>query len=369
MNVHLSRIMVMGLIAAGALVPGHATQANEPAKPDSEALKQELAQAREQLETAASRVADLSRQLGDDASPIVIRRMERGPTSKRPMLGVVLGSAEQRGVHLQAVTPDGPAAKAGLESGDVITAINGQAINGADARARLSDARERLAGLEDGQVVQLDFERDGHPGRADVAAKPIGAQVFLGGLGSLAGVDGLNVDLRRLDIDIEKIQADVARSLGDADLGRLTMIAPMLSETLRFDAWRWQRLRLTDIDEDLGRYFGTRDGVLVLKPEGENAVLRSGDVILTVAGEAMASAGDVMRKLADAEPGQPVVLSILRDRSRREVTMTAPDRPSLFEQFGTPPAPPAPPAPPVPPTRPSPPPAPPAPPSGPSVVL
>ena len=364
------------LVAAGGVLFAAAALANEGAGSDNQALKQELDQAREQLNSAAERVAELSKQLGEEAGPMIIRRIERGPGSKRPMLGVVLGGDEQRGVRLQAVTPDGPAAKAGLESGDVVTAINGQAIAGADARARLSDARERLAGLNDGQVVQLDFERDGHPGRADVTAKPISAQVFISGH-KIDGIgpDELNIDLKGMDIDIERIRADVERSLGDANLGRLSMIAPMLSDTLRFDAWRWQRLRLAELDPDLGRYFGTSEGVLVLKPEGDgerDVVLRSGDVILTVAGEAVTAPGQVMRKLADAEPGQPVALSIMRDRSRREVTMTAPDRPNLFDQFGAPPAPPTPPAPPAPPSPPDralpTPPAPPAPPAPPERV-
>ncbi len=45
--------------------------------------------------------------------------------SHRAYLGVQIGDTNGAGVYVQSVTPGGPAAKAGLEPGDVITAVNG----------------------------------------------------------------------------------------------------------------------------------------------------------------------------------------------------------------------------------------------------
>lgn len=48
--------------------------------------------------------------------------------SNRPVLGVSLAEStrgDTAGVRIESVTPDGPAARAGLKAGDVITAING----------------------------------------------------------------------------------------------------------------------------------------------------------------------------------------------------------------------------------------------------
>jgi len=47
--------------------------------------------------------------------------------SHRAYLGVQIGDTSGSGVYVQTVTPGGPAAKAGLKPGDVITSVNGQA--------------------------------------------------------------------------------------------------------------------------------------------------------------------------------------------------------------------------------------------------
>jgi len=53
-----------------------------------------------------------------------------------PWLGVFLGrpssDSDKKGVEVEHVFPAGPAARAGLQSGDIITAINGQRINSPD---------------------------------------------------------------------------------------------------------------------------------------------------------------------------------------------------------------------------------------------
>ena len=55
-----------------------------------------------------------------------------------------------------AVTPGGPADKAGLKQGDVITAINGQPT------LSLADLQEVLAGLKPGDIATLTVvQRDG----------------------------------------------------------------------------------------------------------------------------------------------------------------------------------------------------------------
>ena len=48
-----------------------------------------------------------------------------------------LGLAEERGIEVQSVEPDGPAAKAGLSKGDVILEFNGQRAEGTAQFSRL----------------------------------------------------------------------------------------------------------------------------------------------------------------------------------------------------------------------------------------
>jgi S1-C subfamily serine protease len=80
--------------------------------------------------------------------------------SHRAALGVqvqtVMGSGGQpAGVSIAAVTPGGPAAKAGLQPGDVITAVNGSATPDTETLAAV------LAGLHPGQQVSVSITKAG----------------------------------------------------------------------------------------------------------------------------------------------------------------------------------------------------------------
>lgn len=336
--------MTLGALLVSALIAVPSVAA--AAEPDDDhRRRQELAEAREQLAAAAARVAELSREHGRHVVEF------RSASRRRPMVGVVLGSNADKGVAIQAVTPDGPAARAGLRSGDVITRIEDTALDAPAAEARIAAAQRALAGLEAGQQVRVTYEREGRRAQAVLTADllspvalmaDIGALQGLGALGRLGDLEGLGAGL---DIDIERIRSDVAEGLVDVEK-RLRVIGPIIADSVRFDAWRWQGLRLAALDPDLGRYFGTDEGVLVLKAEGQGlAGLQGGDVIERVNGEPVRTPRDAMARLSDAEPGEKVSLSLLRDRRRNELSLTAPDKPDLSRLL-VPPMPPEPPAPP-----------------------
>lgn len=68
-----------------------------------------------------------------------------------------LGAARDRGVLVDLVRPDSPAAKAGLRVGDVITAVDGDAVQSAgDITGAMSDRKR-------GQSISLVVVRDGRP--------------------------------------------------------------------------------------------------------------------------------------------------------------------------------------------------------------
>ena len=323
------------------------------------ATRQQLDRAREDLAAAAARVAELSRALGG-GQLLEIRQ----DNHKRPMIGVVLGASRDNGVRVLAVTPDGPAALAGLRSGDVITGINGQALGAVQSEARIAEAQRALAGMEAGQQVRLDYQRDGRSAQATVTADLLAPGVAMGELGGLAQLRALErlgdpdaPDGAVIDLDIEQLRGEPGEGMADVEK-RIRVIGPMIAESVRFDAWRWQGLRLAALDAELGRYFGSADGVLVLKAEGEGlAGLQGGDVIEGIDGEAVRTPREAMARLAQAEPGQQVVLSLLRQQRRSQLTLTAPAQPDV-SRWLAPPAPPAPPA--APPRAP-------APPSGPAL--
>jgi serine protease Do len=62
---------------------------------------------------------------------------------------------QPQGALVSSVDPDGPAAKAGIESGDVILGIDGKPVN------RTIDLASQVAGLKPGSTAQLEVWRKG----------------------------------------------------------------------------------------------------------------------------------------------------------------------------------------------------------------
>ena len=90
------------------------------------------------------------------ARPDVERRFQVNPFERmeRAFLGVSLNVTDD-GVTIAEVTPDSPAAEADLQVDDIITAINGEAIEDA------AGAAELIGEMEPGDTVTLDITRAG----------------------------------------------------------------------------------------------------------------------------------------------------------------------------------------------------------------
>lgn len=77
-------------------------------------------------------------------------------------------------------------------------------------------------------------------------------------------------------------------------------------------------VRLTEVNPDLGSYFGVERGLLVTEliedGPGERAGMRAGDVIVAVEGEAVRSIEELRRALTTALRSPPVSLEVVRQR-------------------------------------------------------
>ena len=94
-------------------------------------------------------------------------RVDRGylGVQIQPMTGDLaegLGVKTPRGALVNSAGADTPAAKAGLKAGDVITAVNGEAV--ADAR----ELTRKIAGLKPGTKVDLGYVREGRDRTATI---------------------------------------------------------------------------------------------------------------------------------------------------------------------------------------------------------
>jgi S1-C subfamily serine protease len=89
------------------------------------------------------------------------------------------------------------------------------------------------------------------------------------------------------------------------------------------------RLELAPLNADLGRYFGTDDGVLVISVPTDSALgLKGGDVVLRVDGREPSGPSHLLRILRSYEAGESFKLDIMRDRKRQTVTARVGDRES-----------------------------------------
>ena len=296
------------------------TQA-ESARADAE---RQLGQLREQMRELSRKMADLSMKMGDVGPRTYAFRYLGDPD--RGMIGVVL-APDKNGLRVDAVTPGGPADKAGVRDGDVLTAVDGKKLAGEDAGDALHD-------LKIGQGVKLTVLHDGKS--REVALKAERREPFV--FSDAFGKGGL------LPPDFDhRIQLKVHDAMRHANDGmrELHLMTP------------WWGLNLATLNPDLGGYFGTDKGVLVLSADADAYKgLKSGDVVQDVGGHAVNRPEDALRLLRDAPAGSEVKLQVLRQRKPLTLSLKAPEFKGIF----VPPPPPAPPAPPAMPAPPAPPP-------------
>jgi len=93
----------------------------------------------------------------------VVSQLLGGGQVEHAFLGVSVQDASSRsGAQIASVTGGSPAANAGLENGDVITAVDGQTIATAD------DLTSAVAGKHPGDKVSITYVRNGSTRTASV---------------------------------------------------------------------------------------------------------------------------------------------------------------------------------------------------------
>jgi hypothetical protein len=344
--------------AAPAPAPAPKAAPAAPAAPDSEAARRELADLRNQMQALSRRMADLSLQLGDAGPRAYAFRYLGDPD--RAMVGVVLGS-DDGGVRIRAVTPDGPAARAGLQGGDVLVAINGQRVDGRDSASALAEARRLLADLDEGDTVRVGWKRDGKAQRDVVLAaqrrEAWNWPRLLGDERAFSEDDDRRARSRaerasqRAQRELDRVRAASSTDHRRIDAQRLRADIARANVALRMTPW-WG-LNLAPVNAGLGRYFGTDKGALVIAGNDDALPgLRAGDVIVAIGGESVERPEDALRALRDREPGDSVKVGIVRDHRKQSLDLKVPAFHSIFAMPPGMPVPPEPPAAPAPPAGP-----------------
>jgi C-terminal processing protease CtpA/Prc len=314
----------LGALLASAIALAATAQVAAAAETQDKAqLQQQLDAARGRLDDAARDVADLSRKLyGDDFEGMPMP--SPGGPPRGAMLGINIGGGPDlaEGVAVMGVSPSGPAAAAGLKTGDVIVAIDGKPLKKTGDRATGRQLVEQMRGTQPGQKVKVDYLRDGKKLSTTVttvAAEPPMVRMLREHMPMLEGMP----------------------------------IPPDWEEMVNPRGRGFRALELVPITPKLGQYFGTDKGLLVVKaPPVQGAGLEEGDVILTIGGRTPENPRHAFRILGSYQPKEKVKIEVLRQRKHLALDVQMPDvdpmnpgfRPGPSPHAPAPPAPPAPPA-------------------------
>ena len=84
-------------------------------------------------------------------------------------------------------------------------------------------------------------------------------------------------------------------------------------------------MELVELNEGLGRYFGTDKGLLVVSaPKSDDFDIRDGDVIQSIDGREPKDTRHAMRILASYSSGEKLTLGIMRDKKKVTVDVEIP---------------------------------------------
>jgi predicted metalloprotease with PDZ domain len=254
---------------------------------------------------------------GQDVSGQVEPFMQR-----RARLGITVELAAKEtdslGAFVQAVTPGGPASKAGIRSGDIITRLDGKTVLNQNGRKVAEEESapgvrliELVAKLEPNDTVAVEFLRGEARRTVSLVTgdEPVQAGFGEGSFffrtpgepGERIRVPGMRVEPFEGDPNmVFERRPNVAMLMGPGSLGELE-VAPL--------------------NPDLGAYFGATEGILVIRvPANSTLNLKGGDVILTVDGRKPAGPGSLLRILRSYDDGENIKLEVLRQKQRITVT-------------------------------------------------
>ena len=251
---------------------------------------------------------DVSR-LSAEASRSVMRNFNVN-WWQHAVIGVVISHDDDPvGAHVAEVSPGGAAADAGLRAGDVIVSINGERMGGTRAAQNVVNAIHEAG--SDGKL-KMHIQRGDKVQKIDqeivvVARTPAG---FTG-----PGPFAFNFAVPPAPAAPAAPAAPPAPPApGAPNVHIETPYGPFAFSY----AYAYQGLgsmELATLTPQLGHYFGTDKGVLVVRaPKDSSLKLQDGDVILSIDGREPISGTHATRILASYQPGEKVLLHIMRER-------------------------------------------------------
>jgi S1-C subfamily serine protease len=278
----------------------HAADTSDPEEASREQIERKMEQAEKRLEQATREISELSMQL--NGQPWM------GFGASRALLGInvgapMSGTADRTGgVRILSVSPGGPADVAGLKANDVIVSFQGKELRGDPTHTPRQQLIALMRDVGPDAPVTVGFQREGKLQTAQVVPKSLTGFVDES---VTRGLQGLGESLKGLD------------SL--KDLGSMMGIR---------DSSGFGSAEFVDLTPDLGRYFGTSKGLLVVRaPKDQRLELQDGDVILDIDGRIPTSGSHALQILNSYRAGETLKLHIMRQQKRIELPVEIPAEP------------------------------------------
>ena len=264
----------------------------------------QMREAEERLAQAARKIAELS----STNLPGLVEIERRIHMDGRPVLGITIASEDDdgpvEGVEVRGVSPGGAAADAGLQSGDIITAVNDESLTADNSEQANAKLVEFMSAVEEGDVLDVEYLRDGKQGTVEV--EPIESSVFAFAFGP----------------GRQNYSFKVAPNAPNFDAHRFAWVS---------DGSGWGHMEMVRLTERLGKYFGTDKGLLVVRaPEDKTLKLEDGDVIQSIDGREPNSVSHAMRILGSYQSGEELELQIMRDKRKLKLKIEMPDNRSSW---------------------------------------
>lgn len=261
--------------------------------------------------------------------------------ARRARLGVSINfmaqSTDSLGALINGVSPNSPAARAGLRAGDIITRLNGRplAVEGVRVRRGQSAPGVRLSELASqlnvGDTVTIQYRRGAERRNVTLVAGDQPALTWNGPDGTFGYVVGDSPE--EMDEAIRRMEEGMPRTFRlrvPADSPGMSPPPMAFPAPAPYDRWPssvfmmlgtpLEHLELAPLNPELGRYFGADRGVLVIRsPEASELGLQGGDVILRVDGRSTASPAHLLRMLRSYAPAETVSFQVLR--MKKQITV------------------------------------------------
>ena len=298
-----------------------------------------------------------------EVGPILRQALPTG----RMRLGVTLADAEEgaevRGTEVASVMEGGPAEKAGIRTGDVLTRVDGKSLLeplepeverdfDEDASLPVQRLMEIVKGIEPGEEVEVEYLRDGRRSTVTVEARDLDAWNWTV-LGPGWNQEAFQERMKDLETRLREMRIQVSPGEREIRILRDSLRAPrvLLREgpegraftlVTEDDERLWAcpgdssshrgfwvgfsnrcvgGLELLELKPGLADYFGTASGVLVADVHEDSKLsLQPGDVILSVGGREATDPGRVRQILSSYGADETVSLRIMRQK--RELTVT-----------------------------------------------